>query len=413
MDQTHSTSQALSSTQDPYHDHGMIATIFRFIAPLNLTLAGYIVLQNTAIIYHYYSERRRLTSLLVIIIASVDVLNAMTEFIRGSVSLICISDEDNTIRIANWIPVSYVGFGVLCNCVSIFSYTVLSVVMTINLVNPFFRINKSLLWTILAIVAAVGFCVFIIDIIYPMVHGNNINMGEKKERCRDTHWPTVLFYSFISEMMLISGLYTKLDGKKIRFCLLVIPVFLEYILPCILVFASMVIQTFVIRKAVRMSPSVLENQARQVNITILLITVLFLLCNGTLAITFVIIFYYQVHDDGTYSSKILVIRMVSQYTLPLLNAAVFPIIIILRNTSLRETYKSYIVFIISIPAWICRLFRQFGQHRRNKVEASHVPRSVQPIFSDSGYGGPGTETATDRSFTAVPTSRPRVRARSI
>ena len=409
MDQTHSTSQSLSSTQDPYHGHGMIATIFRFIAPLNLTLASYIVLQNTTIICHYYSARRRLTTMLVILIASVDVLNAMTELTRGSVSLLCLRDVNNTMRIASWLPASYVGFGVLCNSLSIFFYTVLSVVKTINIVNPFLRIKNRLVKIILLFVSTLGLAVTFTDVLYFLKPSASV--GD----CGYTHWDMIVTYSYVSEMIFLPTLTEVELTYFAKFFLLVVPTLLQYILPCILVFVCMIIQVFVIHRAVRNSPNVLESQARHANITILLITALFLISNGTLAIATVIYLYYWYVDyEGLYRCLIiLVIRMVSQYTLPLINAAIFPIIIILRNTALRETYKSYILCIIRIPVLLCCLFMQFRQHRRNEMESSHAPRSVPPVLSNSRYTIQGTGTATDRSFVLITESRSRSRAHSI
>ena len=54
----------------------------------------------------------------------------------------------------------------------------------------------------------------------------------------------------------------------------------------------------------------------------------------------------------------------AQYTVPLLNAALFPTILILRKRDLRITYWNYITHVFSLAVTLCDRVRNLIQGRR-------------------------------------------------
>ena len=160
MDSTSTTSSTSTSTDGfvPIYDP---FTVFRYLSPINLTLAVYIMIQNSMIIYDYSKDWKRLSSCLFILIAAVDIGSACSELARGSVALLCLHDEYMTMQ--PWIFVTYLSLGLLCYVTSTFFGMVLTVVKTINIINPFYRINGLALRTCLALFTLIGFAIFVVD----------------------------------------------------------------------------------------------------------------------------------------------------------------------------------------------------------------------------------------------------------
>ena len=61
--------------------------------------------------------------------------------------------------------------------------------------------------------------------------------------------------------------------------------------------------------------------------------------------------WYEVWYSGLGKTTAVTLTVVSfmQCTLPLINAAVFPLIVILRKPSLREKYKGFILSVLKLP----------------------------------------------------------------
>ena len=156
------------STDIPPHTLFPIA-YFRYLSPINLTLAVYIIIQNSMIIYNYSKDWKRLSSYLFILIAAADIGSACFEITRGSIALQCLHDE--SFRMQHWIYMTYISLGLFCYVTSTFFGMVLTVVKTINNVNTFYRIRGR----VLAIFPSLGFLICVIDIGH-LCRGERINI---------------------------------------------------------------------------------------------------------------------------------------------------------------------------------------------------------------------------------------------
>ena len=139
------------------HDFG-----FQYISPLNITIALYIMIQNSMIIYDYHRGWRRISCLFFILVASVDIGSAFLDIGRGSISLLCLKDP--SMRMHPWTILVCQIFGLLCYVTSIFFVLVLTVVKTINIMRPFYRQNNRLLKIVLFIYPSILLVVCIIDV---------------------------------------------------------------------------------------------------------------------------------------------------------------------------------------------------------------------------------------------------------
>ena len=61
---------------------------FQYLSPLNITIAVYIMIQKSMIIYDYHKDWRRISSLFFIMVAAVDIGSACLEIGRGSISFL-------------------------------------------------------------------------------------------------------------------------------------------------------------------------------------------------------------------------------------------------------------------------------------------------------------------------------------
>jgi len=201
---------------------------------------------------------------------------------------------------------------------------VLSVTKTINIVNPFYRINTSVIKVVLVLVSLFWCSVNLGDLVLAY------QQYSPRWRCLDWLWNLSDYYIGVFVLARLTNAYT-LDGgvlkmdSSLRFTLLGV----HYILPSMIVLVCMAVQMCFIRR-------VLTNQrdtANHANLTVLLVSLLFFVCNSAYAIMYASI-------TGLFNS---IAYCLFRYTLPLLNAALFPLIIILRKDALRRRYRNLVV----------------------------------------------------------------------
>ena len=141
---------------------------------------------------------------------------------------------------------------------------------------------------------------------------------------------------------------------------LIVAVTLNIVFPCIIFIICMVLQVFYLRKHLGNSDNPLLKSARDIAVTIYMITALFFFCHIVLYIVLLIfeIFYMKLewpHKNN--KSKVFqewVLGGIGLLTLPLVNAAVFPFILIFRKDDLR---KKYVDGFKQVWCKACRMFR--------------------------------------------------------
>ena len=304
---------------------------FRYLSPINLALAVYIMIQNSMVIYDYSKDWKRLSSCLFILIATVDIGSALCELARGSVALLCLHDE--SMKMETWIYVTYISLGLLCSVTSTFFGMVLTVVKTINIVNPFYRIRGRVLRTFLALFPFISFAIFVVDTWFLCTDSFSIIFNPAP--CESGPWTAIFSIRFVGQ-----GILNKLSQSMLYSVL----IFFEFGLPCLIVLICMVLQIVYVKRALSESADPRQANANHVTITIFLISLLYLLSVSVYSA----FLFYQIHDaqfnfQFVFESSLCILMMVAKYTLPLLNAALFPTILILRKPDLKARYRGYAV----------------------------------------------------------------------
>ena len=137
---------------------------FRYLPPINLTLAVYIFIQNSMVIYHYFKDRKKLSSFLFLMIAAVDIGSACSAIARGSITLLCVYNLEMIMPFLAYVTI--IMCGNLCYVTSLFFGMVLTVVKTINIINPFYRIRGGALKLCLVLFSFFGLVVSVVDTIF-------------------------------------------------------------------------------------------------------------------------------------------------------------------------------------------------------------------------------------------------------
>ena len=138
---------------------------------------------------------------------------------------------------------------------------------------------------------------------------------------------------------------------------IVVPL-VQFGLPCLIVLVCMVLQMIYIKKAFQGHENPLLNTANQVNLTVFLISLLYLIS--------VSLYFMATYPLIEYTDQILLppLRVLVQFTLPLMNAALFPTILILRKPEMRARYRNYISKALLLPHTIYGKVRHMAQIRR-------------------------------------------------
>ena len=353
---------------------------FQYISPLNITIALYIIIQNFVIIYDYHKDWRRISCLFFIMVASVDIGSACLEIGRGSISLLCLNDP--SMRMHPWTFLVCQLFGVLCYVTSTFFVLVLTVVKTINIMRPFYRQNNRLLKIVLFIYPSILLIVCIIDV-WALNDTIGITTGrDDNPKCGvyNGPWNTITSIATIGHVttVLVIGLmerYFELsDGAAIRMLHImdIVVALVQFGLPCLIVLVCMVLQMIYIKKFFGGHENPLLNTANQVNLTVFLISLLYLS-----SVSFYCMVTYPLR---LYTDQILPmpIQVLLQFTLPLINAALFPTILILRKPEMRARYRNYIAKVLLLPLTIYGNVRHLAQRRRGYTEIwSELPTMIK------------------------------------
>ena len=363
------TNNTTTTNSPPRTSFDLDYHVFQYISPLNITIALYIVFQNSMIIYDYHKDWRRISCLLFIMVASVDIGSACLEIGRGSISLLCLKDP--SMRMHPWTYLVCQTFGVLCYVTSTFCILVLTVVKTINIMRPFYRQNNRVLKIVLFIYPSILLVVCIIDVwdmndFTTTRHDDNPKCG-----VQDGPWYIMTYIGTIGQgtthlvidlMVRYFALSAGAELRVLRIMEVIVPL-VHFGLPCVIVLVCMVLQMIYIKKAFGGHENPLLNTANQVNLTVFLISSLYLI-----SVSLYCMVIYPLREYLPVRVLPAPLWELLQFTLPLMNAALFPTILILRKPEMRARYRNYIGKVLLLPLTIYGKVRHLAQRRRGYTE---------------------------------------------
>ena len=318
----------------------LIKTMFVYVAPLNLVLAFLILSHNSIILKDSFKDRTRLATAMFILIASADIVTAVAEIARGTTALVCSADP--AAGVPAWTTFTFLALGFYSYCCSIFYNVVLAILKTINFSCPFYYIKKKRVFIAIALftVTWAGTCV--LDVV---LYARKQSYLPSSYGCAE-QWTILLDYDFTGKGLALQLFDTTLFGHDSSLVVMKLTVACVYLVPCLLVFVCMVVQMTYINKTLMVTGTSRESTARHVNLTVFMVSTLFLFCTSSYGIFFLLEFAIA-------QSMTQAVEFIVKYTLPLVNAALFPVIIICRKTDLRKKYSEYWRAISTVPV-CCR-----------------------------------------------------------
>ena len=318
---------------------------YKNIAPLNLALSVLIILLNSLVIAHYYKNRSRLTFIIFVLISICDILTAAGNIVFAGGSLLWSSDSERYDGVMWWCYIGYRVVGILAYSCSIYFNTLLAVLRSITIYNPFYRPQVSIMQIvstiyILLLLSLTAYDIYILAYLTTTKTFSDLIvfwfMLVSLASVATFPGQTISWSVWIS-----TGFKTE-PSAGIECTLLTV----QYLLPVLFILVSMVVQVITGWKRARAredTETVLIDWAH-INTTVFLLAVLTFLCNTPLSISSIMI---QVLMTTCTAPADWVYSMFGalQTLLPLLNAVLSPLIIVSRNERIRQDIRNYFVAI--------------------------------------------------------------------
>jgi hypothetical protein len=239
-------------------DTSYITKTYENMLPAIFLFSIFILIHNSVILMDYYPDRRKFVTSMFMIIATCDMLMAFGSIFNAVPAIKCIIYPK--VPQASWLDGLYFPVERTSYICSVYFTAVLSVTKTINITDPFRRINKITVYVILLL----GTCFWVV------ISTADFAIGMKSEGPHDPHGNNC------------SVQWEKLLNVNSNYNIAwmgVVPwQILAYILPSLIVLVCMVVQMYYIKKALSAETASLTVEVNRVNGTVFLISMLFILC---------------------------------------------------------------------------------------------------------------------------------------
>ena len=305
-------------------------------SPLNITLSLAILINNAMIIACYYKDRARFIPAAFIAIATANIVMAQGELTLCIVANLVYGAVELDFKYLIYCLYYFQGTAAVGETCSKFYNVVLSLAITLKVVSPHTVVN----------VKRVKLAMLIVTIVCAVLHFSDGAAGFYLDESKKYH----VFESHINTIstLVVPGLLTLVslscfsdpastlcsdpDGTNSVLTSFLFAVHVGA--PPVIVFLSMVLIVFKLSRV-----SVNENMGRYVSVTVFIVSTLFFLCHATfLGVAAFSYFRFNstdfVKDGVDFKYSYLTRGKVTGFavfTLPLINAAVFPVILLFRD----------------------------------------------------------------------------------
>ena len=325
--------------------HDSLTKIYLFsnwLTLLNYFLVVFLIIHNSIIVRFYYLHRTDITQLLFLLIGLADIFAAIAMIILLVFATLYNKDLVGPLPYQRGIIMVLLMFPVATACSRSFN-VIMSLIKTINIASIAWRGTPVQIHN--TAVIAFSFFMFLLwlslntsDLILIWLH--DIVRFHTNWKLLDKEMLRFLFLSAepgqetsikLAEIFL-GQTRQELNDHHVSNSIVWAFVVIHLLLPSFITLICMLIQACSIK--ITLAPSEESNSslpsASYVNTTIFMITALFCVCHSAFGI-------YQFNFKIGHDSVIFSL----EFTLPLVNGALFPLIIILRKQSLRERYRDF------------------------------------------------------------------------
>ena len=349
--------QNLSTVQHlTEHDQFLIFKgAFLWLSPLTIPLCLVVMLQNVVIFINYYKDRAKLVAGLFMGIAVADMLKAQGELVLSVVSILVYSGTVEVTVLYSSLFYYMVTALPGINWSKVFNLA-MSITLTARVVDPFRSINVTRVKKVIAAVCAFIMFLHVSDFIVVYFVFDKSPYTNKRQLHR--------FYLYLMMGFSVpgSGIIVSLICKPDKtgdstchatwqFAVFGFMAFIYYVAIPLTVLICMLIQIKYLRKSFKdpdTSSQAPNDTVRHITITVLWVSVLFFICNATyffLMLTWGIlndVYHYDTvqHQNQVYVNLGILVGF-TEFTLSLIYAVVYPVILICRKEDLRRRYRGY------------------------------------------------------------------------
>ena len=326
---------------------------FLWLAPLTIPLSLIVLVQNTVVFINYYRDRSKLVAGLFMGIAVADLLKAQGELVLSVVGILVYSGVYEVTVLYKSLFYYMITALPGINWSKLFNL-VMTITLTAKVVDPFRTINISRIRKVVGIASVIIALLHMTDVLTINVIALKYDYASDDLRIYLHMMMGFAVPGFASALSLIcmpdhsGATICDLSHATTTQLLLYITGFLYCIGIPLTILICMIIQIKHLKNSLRESAAVssLPNAARHVTITVLWVSVLFFICN---AVFFFIVLVGGIlhllngktlHTDQMYVNMGMLLGF-CEFTLPLIYAVVYPVILICRKQELRERYRGY------------------------------------------------------------------------
>ena len=333
------------------------------LAPLTIPLCSMVFAQNIVIFLDFYRERAKFVPSMFMGIAMMDILKVQGELVLSLISIFVFTGylEISVLYYSLFYYMLTAAPGI--NCSKLINI-VLTVTFTLNVANPFRRLDKKRIRKITAYLFVLITMLHILDTISAIVaHFKYLNFLPD---ISDISYLWMAIMSMVPGTITVAGLFCIPDKTGNSICanigskhhishdqvdiLASLFAFLYFVLPSVITMVCMVIQIKHFRTSFLddQAYASLSNPTRHVSITVFLVSVLTFICHVSIFMIAAIFFTIhsnispEDHYDDQFFVRMGMLLGFAEYTLPLIYAFIYPLIIISRKQDLRERYVGYI-----------------------------------------------------------------------
>ena len=375
------------STQEPpvkptewYDTTAYLGDVFTYaVGTSELLLGIQAILMNALVISFYCSSYKKVVPFMYLLMAACDTVTGIAAVLTGLIFLTLKAETGKPDAVLRIIPVAYTIFSVTFK-VSVFLNLAIAIVRTINILLPFYRM-RILGIAIAAVIYTLGWTGF-------------------------TIWQLQKFHhaiSLLNQYLYSPGQYQAVYHSGHNYGIQCRNVFLfvglPYVFPSCVVVVCMAIQ---IRTILKQRPDRTTNTQtqRQITITIFALTVLFFFCN-TIYLVYPIHFCLDVNTADKIkfapdrAKRVYMMAHVTGVLCPFLNAALNPVILVVRGQALSGFLK--------------RKLQRFSTTTQNNLTNLSLASIRNPNFKRTDTsGGP----LSSKSLAELPLSSPSMSATS-
>ena len=297
------------------------------MATVNLCLGLQALVLNILVFWFYFKKRKDTVPLMYLFVSSTDLLTAISALL---VSLVLFLQKHSTDASIALVLPAYAIFSVTFK-VSVFLNLTVASARTINIIQPFYRINNRA-WVIAVAVYILGWTIFTVVQI------------SLEEAPRDISVYDAYLFS-PGQYQIMNRFYTGGNSKdECRNVSLFIG--LPYLLPSIIVVVCMVVQAYTLMYTFQPEKSTNTDVQRRITVTIFMMTVLFFVCN-TVYVVYPITYCRDIFQEKGFDSeayfdeerKKYMWRFLMGVVAPFVNAAFNPLILIARGSALKAAIR--------------------------------------------------------------------------